>query len=224
MANEIAVIERAEIETFQNDGMGAIAKAKELARAIVDGASLNIAAEMMLESKRRVKAIDERFKKPIADATAALNSVRDLRTELREPYERIEVEILKPAMAKFNAEQDRKRRVEEDKLRAEAKKREEDARLRDAEALAQDGQPELADAVLSAPVVVPPVVLPRSETPAGISYRDIWRFEILDPNVVPREYLTVDEKKIGGVVRALKGETRITGVRVYSEKTVAGRI
>ncbi len=218
------VIEKQEVEVFQNEGINAIAAAKNLANSIVDVDSLNRAADMMLEAKRRARVIVEKFKKPKSDAKAAHKSICDLENELLLPYEQIELDILKPAMAKFNVEQERKRREAEDQQRAENQRRAEDARIAEAANLEKNGQKELADALVSAPVIVPPVILPKTTTPDGISYREVWKFEIVDRNSVPREYLEVDEKKVGGVVRALKGETRIDGIRVYSEQVVAGRV
>lgn len=224
MENQVMVIERKEVETFQNEGMGAIAEAKEVARAIVDTATLTKAADMMLESKRRIRIIEDRFKKPKADAKTAHKSICDLENELVEPYERIEREILKPAIAAYNQEQDRKRRAEEERQREEQRKKAEDERIRIAAQLEKDGENEAAEELIDAPIETPAVVIPKEEAPSGISYRDVWKFQVVDDSLVPREYMTIDEKKIGGVVRALKGETNIKGVRVYCEKTVAGRI
>lgn len=50
-----------------------------------------------------------------------------------------------------------------------------------------------------------------------------WKFAVTDPTLVPREYLMVDETKIGKVVTALKGDTNIPGVKVYEEATIGGR-
>lgn len=63
----------------------------------------------------------------------------------------------------------------------------------------------------------------EAEAPAaeGISKRTIWRFEITDEAALPREYLVPDEKRIGQVVRALKQDTKIPGVRVFAETIVA---
>lgn len=224
MANEIDVIEKSEIEQFRLGGSDSIDEAKRLAAAICDALTIDAAAKFMLTAKERVKRITDRLRGPKEDARKAWKNWCDLEGELVEPYQRIEREIIKPAMAQYQQEEDRKYREVQNRLRDEARKREEDARLREAEALEQDGETELADAILDAPVIVAPVVVPRAEAPAGISYRDVWRFEIINDGLVPREYLAIDEKKIGGVVRALKGETRIAGVRVYAEKTVAGRI
>ena len=72
--------------------------------------------------------------------------------------------------------------------------------------------------VMPAVVVTPPV--PATPKAAGVAFVDQWKYEIVDAALVPREYLMVDEKKVGGVVRSLKAETRIPGVRVYSERSV----
>ncbi len=225
MANEaLVIIEKAEIDGFRTDGSSAIDTAKTLSLAIKDSTTLSAAAQFMLAAKQRAKRITDRLKGPKEDARKSWKNWCDLETELVEPYERIEREIIKPAMARFQAEEDRKRRIEEDRLRAEQKKREEDAKIKAAAEAEKNGDHEIAEQIMDTPVMVAPVVLPPVQTPTGISYRDLWKFEVVNADLVPREYLTIDEKKIGGVVRALKGETTIPGVRVYSEKTVTGRV
>lgn len=224
MVQTIVEIDHAELSNLKHDGLSAIENAKKIAHEIKDADTLGLAGKMMLECKARAKAIIERLKKPKANARQDWQNWVDLETELCEPYKRIENDILKPAMAQFTQEQERKRRIEEDRLRAEARKREEDARLQEAAQLEKAGKRELADAVIAAPVIIAPIVLPRVEQPKGISYRTAWRFRIVDQSKIPREYLCVDEQKIGGVVRSLKDATAIPGVEVFSEQVVAGRI
>lgn len=224
MDNNIVVAETTEVAAARSMGITTIQRATELAKGIADSESLAAAADFLMEIKRRRKQWAE-FNKPAKQKLDALKKeLLERERQIDEPLERAENQILKPAMARFEDEQEKKRRIEEDRLRAEHKKREEDAKLAAAEAAQEQGDHDIAEQILDAPLMVAPVVLPRHETPAGISYRTAWKFEIVDPNAVPREYLTVDESKIGGVVRALKGETKIAGVRVYSEKTVAGRV
>jgi len=55
----------------------------------------------------------------------------------------------------------------------------------------------------------------------GITPRTIWKFEITDEKLIPREYLLVDEKRIGQIVRAMKQDTVIPGVRAYAETSLA---
>lgn len=131
---------------------------------------------------------------------------------------------IRGALAAYDSEQDRIKREEERRLQEAARKEEEERRLQEAVELEQSGDKAQAEAVIAAPVYVAPVVLAK-ETPKveGVSFRETWRFEIVDETKIPREYLTADEKKIGGVVRALKGAANIPGVRVYAEKTTAFR-
>jgi hypothetical protein len=73
-----------------------------------------------------------------------------------------------------------------------------------------------------AEATVAPLV--RREPPpkvAGTSMRTVWKFEVTDPALVPREYCSVDETKIRKVVTALKEGASIPGVRVYSEQAIA---
>ena len=57
----------------------------------------------------------------------------------------------------------------------------------------------------------------------GLSRREIWRYEVTNASIIPRQYWMLDHQKLGAVVRALKGGASIPGVRVWSEATVAAR-
>lgn len=57
--------------------------------------------------------------------------------------------------------------------------------------------------------------------PAGVSTRTVWRFEIVDPEAVPREFLVIDGAKIAQHVTAHKGNTSIPGIRVYADTDVS---
>jgi hypothetical protein len=52
----------------------------------------------------------------------------------------------------------------------------------------------------------------------GVSTKEIWTFEIIDPYQIPREFLKVDEVKIGLKVRA--GVREIQGVNIFSKKVM----
>lgn len=79
-----------------------------------------------------------------------------------------------------------------------------------------------AEALLVEPVTVAPVpVEPPTPKVEGVSYREVWEFEIVNEALIPREYLVPDLKRIGGVIRAMKGSAQIPGVRAYSRRVVA---
>lgn len=77
------------------------------------------------------------------------------------------------------------------------------------------------EAAQQASMVVAPIIQREPQKIAGISNRETWRFEVLDASLVPREFLTVDEHKIRKYVAAMKGDAKIAGVRIYSEKILA---
>jgi hypothetical protein len=49
-----------------------------------------------------------------------------------------------------------------------------------------------------------------------------WKFRIVDPALIPREYLAVDEVKIGAYVRAMKESASIPGVETFQDITIGG--
>lgn len=71
--------------------------------------------------------------------------------------------------------------------------------------------------------VVPEYVPEVSTKVRGISSREVWKYEVTDLSLVPREYLIVDTVKLGDVARAMKETANIPGVRVYKESIVAAR-
>lgn len=68
-----------------------------------------------------------------------------------------------------------------------------------------------------------PVVQADPAKAAGVHRRRSWKFRIIDPAAVPREYLSIDEVTIGRVVRALGADTSIPGVEVYEDVSVVAR-
>lgn len=58
---------------------------------------------------------------------------------------------------------------------------------------------------------------------AGISTKDVYRCEVTDASLLPREFLIPDEKAIGELVRAKHGQIEIPGVTITIEKSVTAR-
>lgn len=121
-------------------------------------------------------------------------------------------------MIAWEDEQERQRKAEEDRLAAEAKAQAEKEALEAAVQAEAEGNQEEAVAILEAPVIVPVVTIPK-QTPkvAGHTRRVVPKFRINDEAKLPRQFLMPDEKKIGGVIRALKAAHNIPGVAYYEE-------
>lgn len=66
--------------------------------------------------------------------------------------------------------------------------------------------------------------IPEAPKADGLALRTTWEFEITDEAALPREYLKPDLMKIGQVVRAIKDQTKIPGVRVFPKRSVSARI
>lgn len=182
------------------------------------------AGEILLVIKDLRKQIDETFDPIIKKQHEAHKEAVAQKKKVDAPL--VEAEnIIKPRIAAWSAEQERIRREEEARLREEARKQEEERRLQEAILAEQSGQKDEAEAIIETPVQVAPVVVPKSVPKvAGVNMVKQWKFRIVNPALIPREYLTPDEIKIGGVVRALKDQAHIPGVEVYSVDNVsAGR-
>lgn len=91
---------------------------------------------------------------------------------------------------------------------------EEAARAREAEILREVGeQPLVQEVVLPDP---PPMA-------KGVWMVEEWTHEIVDEQLLPREYLIPDTARIRDIVRAMKGDTKIPGVKVSKTKKVRSR-
>lgn len=130
------------------------------------------------------------------------------------------------------AEEERKRKEEAARetarLAAEARKKEEEAiRLAIEASSAEEAQAAsvaMAQAKELAVVAAEPVMhLDIAPKARGVATKEIWKFEIVDESLIPREWLVPDLVKIGTAARGAKDAIKIPGVRIYSETIVSAR-
>ena len=57
----------------------------------------------------------------------------------------------------------------------------------------------------------------------GVSVSDKYDFEIVDADLIPREYLIPNERMIRDMVKASNGEVDIPGVKIIKDKTISVR-
>lgn len=167
-----------------------------------------IGGQKIVEYQRRVDE-DRRRKQAEADAAARRERER-LAREAAEAKAKAEAEA-EELRKKAEAAAAAGRMAEAGRLEAKANAKEEAG-----EAKAMDMQAEAA-------AIPTTVLVPEAPKIAGISSRENWDFEIINPDAIPREYLIPDEKAIRSVVKALKGKTNIAGIRVFDKGTVAVR-
>jgi hypothetical protein len=175
---------------------------------------------------KRVKAAQKRLDEVRLGMTRPLDSAkRAVMDFFRRPTQLLDdAELgIKRAMVTWSDEQERIRREAQRKAEEAARKERERLEAQAAKAAAE-GKVEKADTLAERAATVVPIVVP-TEAPrvSGTSMREDWKFEVVDAAQVPREYLAVDEKKLGAVVRALKADAAIPGVRVFSVRSIASR-
>ena len=190
---------------------------------IVDAGTYQQAGGILVAIKGLRKQINASYDPIILAAHMAHKTAVAEKKRVENPL--VEAEgVIKPGLAAYDSEQEKKRIAEEQRLQAIARKAEEDRKLAEAVALDGAGEKKAADAVMAEPVYTPPVIVAKT-TPKvnGVSFTERWIFRIVNPLLIPRDYLMPDTVKIGQYARAMKLAGRIPGVEIYSEKSVSGR-
>lgn len=127
-------------------------------------------------------------------------------------------------LRKKEEEAKEKARKERERIEAERLKKAEEMEKK-AQELKEQGTPEAMAAAINLDTKVedildaelPTIKIEKPQKVSGMKTVDYWKFEIVNPAEIPREYLIPDEKKIGQVVRAMKDKTKIPGVRIWVE-------
>ncbi len=160
------------------------------------------AAEWLKKNKTTQKIVKEKDSKELAEAKQKVEEIKGRIDSLLKPL--IDAErIVKDQLSAYD------QKVLEDKRKAEEKLRiAEEKGLSDKTLKKYESQ---VSAVSSVPSI------------NGISKRKDWTFEVVDPSQVPREYLLVDEVKLGKYVRMEKENASVPGVRFFATETIVSR-
>ncbi len=197
-------------------------KTQAMSLQVVDNQTYLQAGEYLKAFKGLERKIKDYFK-PLKDAShKAWRNICDRENE--------EIEKLKPTisylnsqMVTYNQEQERLRREEAERLRREAEKLAEERKLQAAIEAENAGYKEEAEAILDEPVFIPPPIVAK-EIPkiAGQAVVKTWKWRLIDINLVPRQYLKVDEVAVNGIARSLKEKAQIPGIEFYPEMSMRG--
>lgn len=189
---------------------------------IADTDEFEKAVTFVQEIKVLMDEIDATFDPIIKIQNQAHKRTIEAKRKYANPLQRAE-SIVKDKMKEYHLSRERQRKAKEAALREEAKNEEKNRRFQHALTASRDGNHQEANAILSSPVITPLIRVESETNHDAVSFRDVWKFEIVDPALIPEQYKTIDEKKIRGIVKALKDKTDIPGVRVFCDKTVATR-
>jgi hypothetical protein len=191
---------------------------------VQDDASFSRGGEMLLEIKRRYKNVEDRFAEPVSMAHKAHKALTALRDSVLAPFKQAEATI-KGKLGTYQMEIERKRREEAERIRRQEEAKAEAERIAKAEKQMDDGDLKGCEQTLAAPIAPIQVRVETPEPPkvAGLSFREEVKFEVTDPEAVPRNLCSPDEKKIRNWVRAMGKATNVPGIRIWTEKVVSGR-
>lgn len=185
---------------------------------IEDNADLEFANEIKTDMVTLCKSIE----KSIEPWKQAFNRAHKMTTEIQGLLTKGLVEenkALGKRMREYENRQEAVRREAEVKAQATTALVLKQARDTEAARLEAAGKIDDAQRVREQPLTVPQVLLPSHvpETPGSYN-RDIWLFEIENPDEVPRDYCCPDEKKIRAQIKITEGKTEIPGIRVYRDE------
>lgn len=180
---------------------------------IIDADGLKEATRIGTQAKKLAKDIKEKEKDITGPAATFVKSVGNYCKNFIQPLTEIESAMrVKISQYQANIELERRRAEEAARKAREALQQELDAKAK------KDGV---------APVTVPEIVMPKEDgivrtDEAGMSYqKKIWKAEIIDENLVPREYCTPDSRKINDAVKM--GCREIPGVEIKEVSTTVFR-
>lgn len=180
------------------------------------------AGDLLVALKDMDKAIRNYFRPLKESAHKAWQSICKRETEelskIKKP-----ISYLNEQMTLYNIAEEKKRQEELIRITAELQKQEEARRLELAEQLEKAGNTEEAEAILTEDIFIPkPMVEKTTPKINGLTLTTTWKWRVIDANIIPREYLKIDEAKINSVVKALKDNANIPGIEVYPEQTMRG--
>ena len=201
-------------ETNQ-DGLDAIARAEAI--TITSREEYAAADAFCVGLKELERKVDEAYDEHIDDAYKAHKSLVAKKKTYAQPIEAAR-RIIKTKLIEWQEIEEKKRLEDEAALRAQARKRADDEALARAQEAQDEGQHEKADAIISEPAELPAIVIPKDLPKTSTTIQTRWDYRVTDMAAVPREFLMLDTVKLGQVVRAMKGETRIAGIEAYSKK------
>jgi len=173
------------------------------------------------QSSKKLEDLRVSMTKPLDE------SKRRIMDLFRQPLEKlIQAELaLKRGMLGYQQEQERKRREEEDRLQEIARKEAErlSRRADKAEDKGNIAKAEELRLKSQETASITPFVAPTIQKAEGTSTKKLWKFEVVNSDLIPREYLTPDLIKIGKMVRASGEILSIPGIKIYSEETLSIR-
>ena len=172
---------------------------------VVDQPSFALANGLISRLQAQKKKVVEFFADPKKKAADAHKAIVNAEKAMLMPVD-TRINALKCATTRWYAAEQQRIAAEEEKARKEA---EEMAKL--AAEAEESGDSETAqEAIIAATLAQATVtVMPKSK---GTAMRELWSAVVVDPALVPREYLIVDEKALNALAKTMHDRVKVPGV------------
>ena len=222
--------ELVQYEQDQKEHIQIASHAYGLSKAIKDEISFGMAVAFLADIKNRRKRWAEIIDPAVRDAHKAHVKIKAVKNEIDGPLERAELEILKPAIAKYEQVQEQERLIKQAELERESRKRQEEEKLKIAVEYEKKGEPKIAEQVLDAPTIPIAIELPKQAQAKGISYQ--WRYSarVVDRLVLLKAIMdlkcnaacvTPNMVYLNQRARSDKDSFNIPGVELVKERSVS---
>ena len=171
------------------------------------------------EMRKRAQERVDRLRKPAYDAYQATLELQRRELESRFGVIRPQLQCAVEVDGRF------------EEAEAEAKRKAKELAEADAKVAEAQGQPEVAAQIRQQPLPLTPVrvqnvVLPKDvpKVKGIIERAPVWKWRVRpgEDHLVPREYLTLNEKAINAAVTNQKSLTNIAGIEVWDEEARVG--
>ena len=220
-----------EIKTLETEALTLPEKAKQI--QIIDDETLHKANEFIHTCRQMEKKIDETMDPIIKKAHDLHYESLDQKKKLKSPLVQAR-EMVSPQIVSYKRkieeeirarEEEKARKIEEERKKKEeafekaaaAEKAGDEEKA--AEELEKAEKSEEEETMLS----LEPKFKAKAPDTKGTSIKKIWKYRVKNLKLVPREYLKLDEAKIGMAVRSSKGTIEIPGIEVYPEDSISLR-
>ena len=210
------------------------AHALDISRGIHTEAEYKMACEYLLAIDAKLKGWEAKIAPSIHTAHQLHQQLNDLKNDIGSPLKKARLELLQPAILKWEAQERERARIEQERMNREMKKQEEARRLELAAEMEKSGKKEEAAALIEEPIYTPEVIIAPPESPSGIQSRTIYSAEVVDLKLLckavaegtaPTEYVTANMTVLNSLARNLKESVAPQwekfGIRVKSQKTLA---
>lgn len=196
---------------------------------IITSEDYTFASQLLIEHKKRIKAIKDYWDQPKSAAKLAHQALCDKEKAMLAPFTQAET-IIKGAMVIYQRKVDDERRLAEQEARRIQQEEAERLMAKSIQA-EESGDTTRANVLMAMATkadeqpIVSDVAAPRA---AGISTRKVWKARVVDPKQIPAysdgiELRPINMSALNDIARLTKGASSIPGVEFYEDVTISAR-